>query len=94
MGSAQAQGMAEFAGVNETTMAWHLQSNHYPPHPSFMIAPAIQAVEAINEKDPDRIIELPEGVEFRDGRSELPAWEWADALHLWDFVAEGAEVEL
>lgn len=94
MGSQAAQDMAEVGGVNEVTMTWHLRSNHYPPHPSFMIPFALEAVEALNEEDEDRSIDLPDGAEFRDGRTALPAWEIADALHLWDFVAAGSEVEL
>lgn len=94
MGSQSAQDMAEFGGVNETTMSWHLQSNHYPPVPSVMIAPCLSAVDALNEEDEERLIDAPEGVEFRDGRTAVPAWQWAESFHLWDFVAAGAEVEL
>lgn len=91
MGSLSAQAMAEHAGVNETTMTWHLRSNHFPPHPHFMVPVAMAAVDALNEGDNDREIELPKDVEFK-GRTKIAAWEIAESLHLWDFV--DVEVEL
>lgn len=94
MGSQSAQGMVEFGGVNSITMSWHLRSNHYPPVPSVMVAPCLAAVDALNEEDEDRLISTPEGVEFRDGRTEIPAWQWAESFHLWDFVSTGLELEL
>ncbi len=94
MGSQSTQGMIEMGGVSEQVMEWHLQSNHFPPVPVQMVPFAMSAVEAINEEDSDRTVHLPEGVEFRGGRTELAAWEAADALHLWDFVSTGIDDEV
>lgn len=94
MGALGAQSMAEYGGVNETTLGWHLQVNHLPPHPDFMIPFALKTIDALNEDDIYRQIDLPDEAHYRDGRTALPAWEAADSLHLWDFVDVGAEVEL
>lgn len=49
-------------------MEIHLTGNHYPPIPRSMIEPCLQAVEAGNDGDWDRIIDLPEGVSYRAGK--------------------------
>ena len=92
MGSMAAQEMAEHGGVNEMTMRWHLTSNHYPPLSERLIEPALAAVEAFNEEDPDRVIDM--GGELQNGLTEMPAWRIVDGLHLHGFVHAGAEVEL
>jgi hypothetical protein len=60
-----ALGMAEqVAGGNAsltTAVSWHLSSNHFPPVPAFMVPVAIAAIEAGNDEDWDRELELPLG---------------------------------
>jgi hypothetical protein len=70
----------------QRAIGWHLQSNHYPPVPTVMNAPALAAIEALNEDDGDRLIDLPEGVEFRDGRTSVEAHVLAESFHLYGFV--------
>lgn len=43
-----------------------LQNNHYPPVPTSMVFPCIEAITAVNDGDPGRLIELPEGVLWRN----------------------------
>ena len=93
MGHASAIGMAEFGGVNEATLHWHLTSNHYPPHDPAMVSVALAAIEAVNEEDPDRVIDLPEIITYR-GQTEIEAWEAVTALNLEAFLSVGAEGEL
>ncbi len=40
-------------------LAWHLQSNHYPPIPTFFIPTCVAAIEAGNDGEWDLDIPLP-----------------------------------
>jgi hypothetical protein len=84
--------MADFAGVNETTIGWHLQANCYPPLSSRLIQPCLDAIDAYNEEDPQRIIDM--GGELANGRTTMKAWEIVSGLHLEAFIGVGVEVEL
>lgn len=42
-------------------LSWHLTSNHYPPHPAFMVPLAQAAVEAGQDEEWDRELDLPLG---------------------------------
>lgn len=59
----------------------HLQSNHYPPVPSSMVQPCLDAIDAYYDEAYDRLIELPEGVSWR-GNDTAPAHAIAEAHHL------------
>jgi hypothetical protein len=90
MGSLQA---SEFAGaVDDGTiqlavaLEWHLRSNHYPPHPAFMIPVALRAVELASGDEWDEDIDLPEGVEYKGGTT-ITVYEAIEAFHLDSFVA-------
>ena len=67
----------ELAGMDtipfEQQINTHLQYNFYPPVPSSMVIPCVEAIEAYNDEDYDREIEMPQGVEYR-GQSTAPAW--------------------
>jgi len=54
-----------------SSIAIHLQGNHYPPVPRSMVQPCIDAIDAYWEDDLDRKIELPEGVLWRAEMSVL-----------------------
>ena len=73
MGSMQAREMAELGADNiEQALAWHLQSNHFPPIPTTMVKPCLAAIDAYWEDDLDKLIPLPEGVGYR-GLTVAPA---------------------
>lgn len=61
MGSLAAYDMVEQGVDIDVALSWHLRSNHYPPVPSFMIPLAKAAIEAFNDGEPDRVLELPQG---------------------------------
>lgn len=71
----------------ETQISIHLTSNHYPPVPTFMVPVCIEAIDACNEGDYDREIDLPEGVSFR-GRTTAPAGAIVEQHHLGEWLAE------
>ena len=65
----------------ETSIGYHLRSNHYPPVPISMVQPCIDAIDAYYENDYDRTINLPEGITWR-GQTSSPASAIIDAHHL------------
>ena len=58
-----------------------LTSNHYPPVPTSMVFPCIDAITAVNNGERERLIELPDGVLWK-GQKEAPAYAIVDAHHL------------
>ncbi len=97
MGNLHAAAMAEAVGEGQVALrpalAWHLQSNHYPPVPLSMIDPCIAAINAAVEAytdgdelvDLDRPIDLPEGITYK-GLPTAPAAALIEQHHLWPFV--------
>jgi hypothetical protein len=63
------------------SIAIQLRSNHYPPVPLSMIDPCIEAIEACNDEDYDKLIKLPEGVSWR-GQDSAPANAIVEGHHL------------
>lgn len=98
MGTLGAMGMANSVSEGYATlsqaMTWHLQCNHYPPVPSFMVDVCIQVINYINaeqhDADWDMTVPLPEGVLWRN-ETEAPIWAIVDAHHLESFIEMGDE---
>lgn len=65
----------------ESAIAMHLRVNHYPPVPTSMVQPCIDAIDAYWEDDLNRMIEMPDGVLYR-GDEYAPAWAIIEAHHL------------
>lgn len=63
MGSLAAQDMLNHAPSLDVALTWHLRSNHFPPHPLFMVRVAREALEAADDLDWMREIALPQGCE-------------------------------
>jgi len=84
MGSLQAQEMAEMLEI-ESAIAWHLQSNHYPPVPASMVSVCIEAINSVNNGGPlsgwHKVIQLPAGTTYQ-GSDVAPAWAIIEAHHL------------
>jgi len=53
-----------------------------------MIPVAAAAIDAANAGDNDRLIDLFEGVTWRDGRSAVEAWRIVESLHLDSFIEQ------
>ncbi len=81
MAGAVAEGYANL----ETAVSWQLQSNHYPPVPQEMVGPCIAAIEALAWDDGYILIDLPDGITYRDSES-APAHAIVEQHHLWPFV--------
>jgi hypothetical protein len=58
-----------------------LQNNHYPPVPTSMVFPCIDAITAVNDGDRERLIDLPGGVLWKN-QTSAPAYAIVDAHHL------------
>jgi hypothetical protein len=80
MGATTAQELATILDL-ESSIAMHLQANHYPPVPTSMVQPCIDAIDAYHDEDYNRMIELPEGVTWR-GMTTAPASAMVEAHHL------------
>jgi hypothetical protein len=66
----------------EIQIGIHLKSNHYPPVPDFMIAPCVEAIDAVNDAGLwDLEIPMPEGVTYK-GLTTAPAWAIIEQHHL------------
>lgn len=74
-------GIVEFALGMSESIRIHLAYNHYPPVPAIMVEPCIEAINAFNEGDYQKQIELPEGVSWR-GSHTAPASAIVEAHHL------------
>jgi hypothetical protein len=85
MGHLQANDMQNFVEF-DTRLRWHLQSNHYPPVPDAMYEPCVAAIDAANEDDYDRTIDLTGIAQYRGGNT-APAWAIIEAHHLDTFIA-------
>ena len=85
MGNSFAADLAEMDLDLNNAIAIHLTSNHYPPVPTSMVQPCIDAIDAINDEDGNRLIELPEGVSWR-GETHAPAYAIAEAHHLHNWL--------
>lgn len=86
MGYLQAREMAKATDL-DTALWWHLTANHYPPFVepglSMLVTVAREAVNSAH--DPDRDIELPDGLGFRHRRT-AKVREVIETLHLAPFI--------
>ena len=72
----------ELLGLDlETSIAIHLQANHYPPVPTSMVEPCIAAIDAYYDEDYQRLIDLPAPITWRD-QNTAPASAIVEAHHL------------
>jgi len=91
MGLSTAIGITESNLSLEQQLSWHFSSNCYPPIPSQMIPVAKMAIFHYWEEDYDAMVELPEGVEFRNGATSIPASQIIESLRLDAWVMEDEE---
>ena len=90
MGAMGMMGAVEDGMIDlRSALSWHLTSNHYPPVPTIMIDVAMAAIEAGNDEDWDRLIDLPDGVEHRRYGHSVPASAVIEDMHLDAFIQEG-----
>lgn len=90
MGYTQASGMAEAVQRGdlelETALRWHIRHNFWPPVPLSMLPVVVAAVAACRDDAGERLIDLPEGITYRDGRARVEAWRISAAFHLEAFI--------
>jgi hypothetical protein len=75
----------------EAQIKMHLTSNHYPPIPSSMVKPCIEAIDAYWEDDLKKEIDL-NGAQWR-GNSTAPAWAIIESHHLDAWCTEDDYIE-
>jgi len=86
MGAMRAMDIADNFDLEEGIKI-HLKTNHYPPVPESMVPVCLEAIDAANEGDWDRDIDLPEGVMFR-GLTTAPADAIVEQHHLEFWIIE------
>lgn len=91
MGSLHAQEFANSGLPLETSLTWHLTSNHFPPVHEVFVPVAIEAIELANEGNWQDTITMPNGVTltvasiveqlhldaFLDNEED-DEWDWED----------------
>ena len=97
MGRFSLLGMIEMAG-EEIALAWHLESNTYPPLPKAFVPFAQEAIQAVRADDHDRPIAMPQGYLYNPRgatpKGEMPASAIVSALNLEAFFeTEGDGVD-
>lgn len=85
MGYATALGIADSNISLEQQVSWHFSSNCYPPVPQFMVPVAVKAIEQAIADEWDEVLDLPEGVSFRNN-SSVKVYDIIDGLFLQAFV--------
>lgn len=87
MGLQNTLGFIESGIPLEQHLSYHLTSNHFPPVPTSMVQPCIEAIDAVNEGDYGRLISLPDGVGYK-GLTVAPASAIVEQHHLDAFLDE------
>ena len=81
----------------ETQITIQLRNNHYPPVPYSMVQPCIDAIDAYNDGEHDKLIQLPtdgfdaNGEPFQitwRGKTSAPAHALVEAHHLENWIIE------
>jgi hypothetical protein len=88
MGRMTAMDLQEQGLSLEDQIAIHFSSNCYPPIPKVMIPVAIEAIDAYHEENFAKVIQLPEGVEFRNGENWVFASQAIESLRLDAWLSE------
>ena len=86
MGYNTATDLAESFDLEQAILI-HLRSNHYPPVPSSMVQPCIDAIDAYYDEDYKRDITLPAPITWR-GQPTAPASAIIEAHHLEAWLPE------
>jgi hypothetical protein len=95
MGSVTAIGLADSVLDLETQILYHLKGNHYPPVPSEMVAPCIEAIDAYYDEDYGRLIDMPKVGDFQilyRGETQAPAHAIVDQHHLEWFIQSAEDI--
>jgi hypothetical protein len=90
MGRLTAMEIAETELTLEDQITWHLKSNHFPPIPKSMVKPCIEAIDAANEGEWEKLISLPEGTGYR-GLTVAPVHAIVEAHHLETWITNEGE---
>jgi hypothetical protein len=88
MGRMTAMDLQEQRMSLEQQLAIHFSSNCYPPIPSKMIPVGVAAIHAYWDEDYAKVIQLPEGVEFRNGENWVFASQAIESLRLDAWLSE------
>ena len=87
MGYLSALGIKDTDTTTEQQVAWHFQSNCYPPVPGLMIPFAVKAINLANRGDWNTLVDCPSGVSWR-GNDQVAVHTIIEQLHLEAWVED------
>jgi hypothetical protein len=90
MGRLTAMEIAETELTLEDQITWHLKGNHFPPIPKSMVKPCMEAIDAANEGNWEKLISLPEGTGYR-GLTVAPVHAIVESHHLETWITDEGE---
>lgn len=90
MGRQYAEGISETELPLEEQIAWHLRSNHFPPIPTTMVKPCVEAIALAIEGEWDKLVPLPDGVGYK-GLTVAPVWAIIEQHHLEAWLEDTGE---
>lgn len=91
MGRMSLLGMKEMMDNEDALLEWHLRHNHYPPHPLALVATAKEALAKCRAGELDSCVELPRGIQWKDGSTWVKASTLVKSFHLEDFLEQNEE---
>ena len=90
MGRQYATDLNEFVG-GDAAIEIHYTHNCLPKVPLFFVQSAREAIDAGNDRDWNRLIDLPEQVQWKDGRTAIEAHLLIESFRLDGFIEAGEE---
>jgi hypothetical protein len=92
MGKQTADAISELDVDLKQQIGYHLRGNFYPPVPTTMTQPCVDALNAFYEGDTKRMIKMPEGVSYK-GSDSAPAWAVVEQHHLESWLDEDEDYD-
>lgn len=83
-----ALGSLDTSPTEYPALHWHLTYNHFPAHPAFMVPVAAEALSKARQGQWSGRVQLPDGVQWKDGSQDAGVMDLCDAFHLWDMIDE------
>jgi hypothetical protein len=90
MGKLLAEELTDLGLELSEQLHYHFTANCYPPVPTYMIEPAIKAIEVVQraqwgDAQRDQPIQLPEGVSWK-GMTTAPAYAFVKEFRLESYI--------
>lgn len=91
MGLMSLLGMMEVIDDVEQVVRWHLSANCYPPLPEAYVPMCVEAIRACKMQTDENekiMVQLPDGMFYKDDQTLVDVWTVIEAFHLEGFLME------